>query len=302
MKHWFSFSLFVAVFCGGAAVYYAIRAAMGGGWVFVLAALGEVGLAALNFYFFKSTRKAKKTVATNPQYHSGGYITSAEISKMFRDAARVASTPIPARVAAPPKPAQFHGLPFEFAVGEVYGLRMWHMDQYGRLRARNWEGAPPWRPGVNVAKCVKRKLESVSAGAYRVPTGGFEFVVDDNPGHDVPSEGCSCGFYAYTDNLHAEVKSHARNGEEPVLGIIKGTGKTLIGTQGFRCEKAEIVAFRDPTRGGAKNDEWRKRQLANLRRVYLDVPILDNRAALLEFAPLTDTLPDVTSDEFWALP
>jgi len=91
-------------------------------------------------------------------------------------------------------------------------------------------------------------------------------------------------------------------GVEVVLGIIKGTGKTLIGTKGFRCEKAEIVAFVDPTRGGSETEPWRVRQQRNLRSVYPDVPLLDSRAALLEFAPLTDTLPDRSSDEFWSLP
>jgi hypothetical protein len=175
------------------------------------------------------------------------------------------------------------------------------MDQYGRLRARNWEGAPPWRPGVNVAKCVRRSSDwDLASGAF---LGSYRYSVANDPGHDVPSEQCACGFYAYTDNLHAEVKSFVKgNGEEPVLGIIKGTGRTLIGTQGFRCEKAEIVAFRDPTRGGKKTDEWRTRQLALLHRVYPDVPVLDSRAALLEFAPLTETLPAPSSDEFWSLP
>lgn len=263
--------------------------------------------------FGKSTRKATEPVATNSFYTSGGFVTSTLNSSEMQKALnrsiqglqyRTATTSTaPAVTSGPGKPEPFHGLPFDLAVGEVYGLRMWHMDKYGRLRARNWEGAPPWRPGVNEAKCVKR---STSDGYHF--GGGLSFGMDykyevrNEPDHDVPSEKCTCGFYAYTDNLHAEVKSHAKNGEEPVLGIIKGTGRTLIGTQGFRCEKAEIVAFRDPTRGGIKSDPWRTRQLAHLRRVYPDIPILGNRSALLEFAPLTETMPEPNTDEFWALP
>jgi hypothetical protein len=298
-----SLSLFVAVLCASVAIYDVIRAVLGGGWWFVVAAVVNGALAALNFYFHRrSTRKADKPVAT-PQYHSGGYVGSADLTKAFAQA--LARSTIYTNVTAPVPalkkgPERFHGLPFEFAVGEVYGLRMWHMDSYGRLRARNWEGAPPWRPGVNVARCrcVKREAEAPSF----LLSASYRWVVDDNPGHEVPSEQCGCGFYAYTDSLHAEVTPYIKSdGEEPVLGVIKGTGRTLIGTQGFRCEKAEIVAFRDPTRGGTETDVWRLRQLARLRRVYPDVPILSSRAELLEFAPLTETLPDPSSDEFWEM-
>jgi hypothetical protein len=87
-----------------------------------------------------------------------------------------------------------------------------------------------------------------------------------------------------------------------VLGVIKGTGRTLIGTKGFRCEKAEIVALRDPMRGGKKQAEWREEQSEKLRRVYPDIPLLGSRAELLEFAPVQAALPEPGTDEFWALP
>lgn len=253
-----------------------------------------------------TSRKAGSAVAEIPkiQMHTGGLVNSSDLTRYLTQALTTTSFTNSSNPAPEPPdkkgPESFHGLPFEFAVGEVYGLRMWHMDKYGRLRARNWDGAPPWRPGVNVARCVKRNAP-MTHSSWSFPVD-YTWTVVDNPGHEVPSDSCSCGFYAYTDDLHAEVKSHARNGEEPVLGIIKGTGRTLIGTQGFRSEKAEIVAFRDPTRGGAKTDAWRTRQLVHLRCVYPEVPVLDNRAALLEFAPLTETMPAPTSDEFWRLP
>jgi len=263
-------------------------------------------------------------------YGNGGWITP---HSQWANAVRALSTLPGGTTSTPAKSNDFAGAPFDFALGEVYGMRMWHMDGYGRLRARNWNRAKPWRPGINVAKCEAesantsldaavdpsgRGRKAVEVSVDYTYSGTSEFAVkwDDgqvellaklefatrNFDHDTPSEDCQCGFYAYTDSVHAEVKSQTRNGVEPALGIIKGTGRTLIGTKGFRCEKAEIVGFRDPTRGGAKTDVWRVQQLANLRRVYPDVPILDNRAALLEFAPLTNTLPDPSTDEFWELP
>lgn len=300
---WLTKFPFAAVVCGLIAAFDLTTGVMRSDWGLLGAGAFCVAMCVLNLYFYRSTRKAKKTVPSSSPYSRGGYISASDLTQaMLMSAARVnVAAKEAAATPAKKQPEPFHGLPFEFAVGEVYGLRMWHMDKYGRLRARNWDGAPPWRPGINVAKCVKRSLPD-SYGVFSAKSYDYTWTVRDNPGHDVPSEGCSCGFYAYTDNLHAEVKTHARNGEEPVLGIIKGTGRTLIGTQGFRCEKAEIVAFRDPTRGGAKTDVWRTRQLAYLRRVYPDVPVLDNRATLLEFAPLTETMPAPTTDEFWHLP
>jgi hypothetical protein len=225
-------------------------------------------------------------------YHSGGYIPRTNTTTTN-------TTPIAAN---PPAVADFKGLPFDFAMGEVYGLRMWKMDKYGRLRARNWDTAPPWRPGVNVAKCVERPEDNWSLSINAISSVmGVQYPREPKkPKHETPAESCACGFYAYTDELHAETQPYKH--QKVILGIIKGTGRTLLGTKGFRCEKAEIVALRDPTRGGLKADEWRVEQADNLRRLYPDVPLLESRAALLEFAPLTETLPDPTSDEFWALP
>lgn len=227
----------------------------------------------------------------NIGYTNGGFI-SGPVS--------ISTSPPPSTTAKAPK--EFAGLPFDFAVGEVYGLRMWRMDHLGRLRARNWHNAEPWRPGVNVAKCVPKQDEDYLSSFMRAAGMASPPKEKPKPTHDVPSENCTCGFYAYTDDRHAETVSYHRNGDPVILGIVKGSGRTLIGTQGFRCEKAEIVALRDPTRGGTKTDPWRLRQLDNLKRVYPDVPLLPSRAALLEFAPLTNTLPDPTTDEFWSLP
>lgn len=263
----------------------------------------------------------------------------------------------------------FSGVDFELAIGEVYGLRVWKMDDFGRLRAKNLDKAGPWRPGINIARChaegLSRVIDPTGAGrravevrtewdynaggiipAYTTSTSAGSRVCvtwDDGtsdvfpPGkvvlnqvdHAVPDEGCACGFYAYSDPQHEE--TGARSGHAwpnpsasaiggwitptitfgssspapktpSILGVVRGSGRTLIGTKGFRCEKAEIVALRDPTRGGKKTAEWRQRQLANLERIYPDVPLLPSRSALLEFAPIQAALPDPSTDEFWSLP
>jgi hypothetical protein len=229
---------------------------------------------------------------------------------------------------------EYAGLPFDLAIGEVYGLRLWKTDQYGRLRARNWSRAEPWRPGVNSAKCLADAVSNAGIQDILDPTGAGRRAVDvmaeqdsyrsivgpvgpppqqyyrvrwddgstgvyadlkfkTSEPHEAPSENCSCGFYAYTDP-----KSHEIDGYYPaspyVLGVIKGTGRTLVGTRGFRCEKAEIIALLDPP------DDPRRKQL--LENVYRDVPLLPTEEALFNFAPIEKFLPDPTSEEFWSLP
>lgn len=224
---------------------------------------------------------------------------------------------------------------FDLAIGEVYGLRLWRVDTFGRLRARNWDGAGPWKPGINEARCLAvgsppssvdgvidptrqgRKAVNVTVDRYSF-TGDTEYTVTWDDGtmgsygelkftegkdgrHAAPSEDCKCGFYAYTDVEHNEIDSYNES-DDFVLGVIKGSGRTLIGTRGFRCEKAEIVALRDPTRGGKKTSLWRRNLRKKVETVYPDVPLLGSRSALLDFADIDTQLPDPSSDEFWSLP
>ena len=252
---------------------------------------------------------AKPTIANNTfTFHTGGLVT--------------------------PKPNNDYS-GFDLAIGEVYGLRLWRVDSFGRLRARNWPEAGPWKPGVNEARCLAvtpapssvdgvidptgqgRKAVNVTVDRYSF-SGAIEYVVTWDDGtvgtygelkftegkdgrHAAPSEDCHCGFYAYTDVEHDEIDSYNEN-DNFVLGVIKGTGRTLIGTRGFRCEKAEIVALRDPTRGGKKTGLWRRNLRKKVEHVYPDVPLLGSRSALLDFADIETQLPDPASDDFWTLP
>lgn len=234
----------------------------------------------------------------------------------------------------------FAGIDFDLAMGEVYGLRAWKVDDYGRLRARNIDEAKPWRPGVNHAQCLAEFgplggiLDPTNKGRKVVDVGiatsmtGTDYHITWDDGtkettksiefapntHVVPNESCACGFYAYTDPKHEQLGTRRAANTSPfsfvpiatqqtyVLGVIRGSGRTLIGTKGFRCEKAEIVALRSPTRGGKKKDSWRLEQEKKLRAAYPDVPLLTNRAELLDFAPIEPLLPTPDTDDFWNLP
>lgn len=206
--------------------------------------------------------------------------------------------------------ADFSGLDFDLAIGEVYGLRVWRMDDYGRLRPLHIDVAGPWRPGVNTATCHAASYRLVpggmltfaqamlrGGGVITFPGAAAEPEPEEPEPHDAPHEQCKCGFYGFT---HPTPETYM-GGNGNVLGLLRGTGRTLIGAKGFRCEKAEIVALLDPT-GALDPSAWAVWQRDRLRVVYPEVPLLPSRADLLAFAPIEETAPAVTTDEFWSLP
>jgi hypothetical protein len=105
----------------------------------------------------------------------------------------------------------FDGAEPDFAVGSVKGARYWNLD-IGALDLTGMHGG--WHRGENTAACIR--------------------------GHAAPDLDCSCGFWAYwaSPNPHGFAI--------PVLGVIEGYGRTLIGELGFRCSRARILALHLP--------------------------------------------------------
>jgi len=100
----------------------------------------------------------------------------------------------------------------ELVVGSVFGVRGWDRDKYGRLVPVSVD-AGPFKPGVNTGTCFGARIRD----------------------HNMFD--CACGYYAYfSDNTAAAV-----HGE--IGGIIEGTGITVVGSEGFRAEKAELKAL-----------------------------------------------------------
>lgn len=101
----------------------------------------------------------------------------------------------------------------------VIGLRHWNVTPEGELHSPIIEGV--WQPGVNVAKCIK--------GRVWQPWN-----------HDGPSPvgGCSCGIYAH----HEQVGISHSSG---IIGVVRGWGSVRVHPDGWRAEKARIVALVD---------------------------------------------------------
>jgi hypothetical protein len=101
---------------------------------------------------------------------------------------------------------------FDFAVGSVQGVRGFKQDSLGRLTGVTYPRV--FKPGVNTATC------------------------NYGPTDDISDH--SCGYYGYFD---------PEDSNEPYLyeathgAIVRGYGRTVIGTKGFRAEKADLVAF-----------------------------------------------------------
>jgi hypothetical protein len=69
---------------------------------------------------------------------------------------------------------------------------------------------------------------------------------ESSPTHQVASLKCGCGFYAYHDDSDNPYHQPGN-----VLGIVRGEGVATVGSRGFRCERAEVVALVDPDPAGS---------------------------------------------------
>lgn len=153
---------------------------------------------------------------------------------------------------------------YELAIGAVTGLRYFTVDKLGRLRGKTFSAV--WRPGENTAAChagsevmqmtqaLNRQIAAMFRSYNLSPVSVSDPPLPSQPamksGHHVPVEKCGCGFWAFTDH------DYKYGASEDVAGVVEGHGRTLIGTKGFRVEKAEIVALRVPSKGWRHWQFW----------------------------------------------
>lgn len=167
-------------------------------------------------------------------------------------------SPPPQRGAAAGQPGFDGSGEFDFAAGKARGYRWWTVPGYQTacpccyptgpvippLEFTHIEGATgyAWPPGIIQAQCNR--------WLHHQPPVERDYVGD-----------CGCGFWAYWDFQVYNL------GGLPVAGVIEGTGRTLIGELGFRCQRARIVALHVP--------------FDNILRIYLSaLPAKDNSGTL----------------------
>jgi hypothetical protein len=178
----------------------------------------------------------------------------------------------------------FSGRDLPLAAGSVMAVRLWHVDMASAEAIAN--GTPVWVDGL---------LTGVFGGVWR--RGENTAVCGGGPGappchrDQVPTPECGCGFWAYWALRYAWRCDYYWRGE--VIGVIRGYGRTMIGTRGCRCGKARIVGLHLRPFGPDRQPRGlRHHDVAELLANYYGVPCHPSLAEMLAAHPLTaDYLP-----------
>lgn len=165
---------------------------------------------------------------------------------------------------------------WDMAAGEVRGYRWWNLsvppwvvgvgtEEYDEAKRRYFgslrepgvltgANSQPWKPGRNEAVCTR-----------------MAFADSQHLMHQPPEvrEDCGCGFWAYfsPDLRVGEVLGMSpanrppvtHDGSSyviPVFGVIRGTGRVIIGEKGFRSQYAEITGLCVPDEARAYMQRW----------------------------------------------
>lgn len=157
-----------------------------------------------------------------------------------------------------------------FAEGTLRGIRAFSVTSTGGLTGVVHKQA--WSAEVNVAQCMKPKV------SFFVPSNGVERE------HELVSLGCACGMYAYFDGSNDYIHDRWHTHNSAIAGVIEGWGKCVVGTRGFRCEKAIIKALVVPM---GHTSEHLAEVLGQVQSRYPVAWFDSQDAALVEF-PLTN--------------
>lgn len=202
----------------------------------------------------------------------------------------------------------------DFALGDVRGLRLWKPQwtdetQTG-VRLKSIFREYYWTEDVMEADCSNMMGPLAKESGRRLHIRLADCI--QNHKHDYHDNrfqpgtpGCSrphqdgidplhtCGFYAYTaisDNPYLE-SNHGLH----VEGVVQGFGRTIIGTKGFRCGKARILAVVLPHHVTATKIQPLSKYDAELheavddgvRATYPHIPVFSTREDMLREFPLT---------------
>jgi hypothetical protein len=109
--------------------------------------------------------------------------------------------------------SDFHD--YEFTFDTVTGVRGYRQDSLGRLTGVTHRRV--MKPGVNQAECRLCGTEKLAT--------------------------CDCGYWAYFPKPDVTGSLQSATYGASIGAIIRGTGRIVVGTKGFRAEKAEILAL-----------------------------------------------------------
>jgi hypothetical protein len=159
-----------------------------------------------------------------------------------------------------------------------------HQQQFGgtETEIRSFRGIRSWevtRAGAYWADDDCTVCQLFWNKYLLVGVSGYHWIPDENLaecryGCSLATPDCSCGFYAYwqMDEWLTWRAGHR------ITGVIDGYGNITLGTKGFRCSKARILAMVIPENHKTRGLE----QIYQEVRVYKDIPSM-----LTEFPPST---------------
>lgn len=129
----------------------------------------------------------------------------------------------------------------------LHGIRQFKVSGEGVLYGIAY--TLPWQPGENIAECGHNPAVRSKQWGARPPSPfaalGGRLGVTPGFGYDRPHRlrDCSHGFYSLLDVGYFDGGVGAGGGRGYVAGLIEGYGEAIVGPDGFRCEKAKIVAL-----------------------------------------------------------
>jgi hypothetical protein len=101
----------------------------------------------------------------------------------------------------------------------VRGFKQWSWNTERKLVSMF---PADWSNGSIVSECSRSELNKDKSSAT----------------HKSPDQDCSCGVYAHYLPLESYEKQ-----KHSIFGVVEASGKILMGTKGFRAEKARVVAL-----------------------------------------------------------
>ena len=170
-----------------------------------------------------------------------------------------------------------------FVAGQLVGLRSFKVTD---ARLQSVYHVNTWTTGESTALCMNAKVALLAATLHATNgvlpgwlTPAQRALIREGP-HQPAHLGCECGLYAYFDRL-----GNPHHFDQNVVGVIAGWGRCVVGTRGFRAEKARLLALVIPA---VERDTPRT---AALLPNYPGIPVFTSMDGAVEAFPLTPPAP-----------
>jgi hypothetical protein len=165
-----------------------------------------------------------------------------------------------------------------FVPGVVRGARAFRIGEDGDLTGIFYQQV--WSDGVNEAECRRGRQDGLATQYYVI--AGHVITTPPEPlGPPEPHgmDTCRHGFYGFYDGSN-DYRNYSVSTPGVASGVIEGWGEVMLGTRGFRCTMARLVAL-TVTEVKLRSRERVERMLVK----YASVPFFDTFEQMVEAFP-----------------